>query len=220
MESEKIDVEINHFKILKQVSKHIYSKHIIFIWICLSLIYPFVSILSQNFTFITFHQMNFSNFIFPGVTGLSFSVTLLNATRNLFDTDSLKKIYLYVDGDNPVKGYLYNRTIAPYIITSYIWLIISLLALFSSIFTINFPFFFNEILLTLFYSILIAGFISLWWLVSTHISDVSVEIERKINYEHCKGSQAIYKEKTFDNKLGQNRLDGDLSERSSDETTF
>lgn len=180
MGSEQIDVELNHFRIIKQVYKDIYSNTFIIIWISLSLVYPMVTLLANNFDCFIFHPINFSSFIFPGVTGLSFSITLLNATRNLFDADKMKLIYLYVDVDNPVKGYLFNRTIAPYIITSYIWLIVSVVALFSSIFSIKFPTILNEIL-SIFFSVLIAGFMSLWWLVSTHISDISAEIESKIN---------------------------------------
>lgn len=181
MENFQLEIELNHYKILKMVWKSIYSKQTVIFWLILSLIYPIILVLSFFSDNIILIPINYLSFIFPGVTGLSFSVTLLNATRNLFDIESLKAIYLYTDDNNPQKGFLFYRTIAPYIVSSYIWLLISLLALFSSIFTVTFPIILNGILQSLFFSLLIAGFISLWWLVSVHISDVTVEIQRLLN---------------------------------------
>ncbi|HHT7650932.1 TPA: hypothetical protein ACT2EW_001625 [Streptococcus suis] len=129
-----------------------------------------------------------SSFIFPGVTGLSFSVTMLNATRSLFDTEALIAMFTYVDDKNKdatEEGDIFYRTLAPYITASILWLLISLIALISSLINIDMPVIIKELLYIIFIGIVVAGFLNLWYLISVHLKDISmkvgVELDKKGN---------------------------------------
>ncbi len=184
-QSDEIRVEINQYKILKKVwKKHIFPMWLIVAWLLISLIIFLLRYSSFCVDFVHIQWLPFSSFIFPGVTGLSFSVTMLNATRNLFDINDLVAMFNFVDLDDSdinEKGDILYRTLAPYITASFLWLIISLIAFISSLVNVDFPNIIKEILYSIFYSMVIAGLLNLWYLVSVHLKDIFVKVELKIN---------------------------------------
>ena len=118
------------------------------------------------------------------MTGLSFAVTMLSATRNLFSTEDLVAMFNYCDSkdkDTLQKGDLFYRTIAPYITASFLWLVISIFALISSLIDISFPFIVKEILNLFFYSLVIAGLLNLWFLVTIHLDDISIKVNDELD---------------------------------------
>lgn len=185
-ELEKFNrVEINKFKIVSRVwKKQIFPKWLICSWVLISISIFILRLLSQNFSFIQIQWISFSSFIFPGVTGLSFAVTMLNATRNLFSTEDLVAMFNYCDSkdkDTLQKGDLFYRTITPYITASFLWLVISIFALISSLIDISFPFIVKEILNLFFYSLVIAGLLNLWFLVTVHLDDISIKVNDELD---------------------------------------
>ncbi|MBS6319329.1 MAG: hypothetical protein KH426_07140 [Streptococcus salivarius] len=190
---DEVRIELNKFKIIHRVwNKNIFPKWLFILWGVLSVIILILRISDQNIDFINIKWLSFSSIIFPGVTGLSFSVTMLNATRNLFNTDDLVKMYQYVDpedADNSEEGNLLYRTLAPYITAAFLWLIISLIALIGSLFEIDISKlphntlvnFIKELLYSLYYSMIVAGLLNLWYLISIHLDDISMKVENKLN---------------------------------------
>lgn len=184
-------VEINKIKIVKKVwKKNIFPKKLLWTWIILSLILFLTRLLAiicgQCSGFIKIQPLQFSSFIFPGVTGLSFSITLLNATRNLYKTSDLVAMFNYVsdenkDKDNTEKGDLFYRTLAPYITASFLWLVISILAFISSLIDINIDVYLKEVLFGIFASLVIAGLLNLWFLIGTHLSDIAAKVEIELS---------------------------------------
>ena len=85
------------------------------------------------------------------------------------------------DKDMQQKGDLFYRTITPYITASFLWLVISIIALISSLIDITFPFIVKEILNLIFYSLVIAGFLNLWFLITVHLDDISIKVNDELD---------------------------------------
>ncbi|HEP1547021.1 Uncharacterised protein [Streptococcus pyogenes] len=187
MSDPKNAVEISKCKILQKVwKKHIFPTWLLVTWIIISFIILLLRISSYYCNHIHVQWLQFSNFIFPGVTGLSFSVTMLNATRNLFDLKDLVSMFNFFDPtDNDIseKGDILYRTLAPYITASFLWLVISIVAFVSSLINIDFPIIINEILYALFNSLVVAGLLNLWYLVSVHLDDISIKVNTELEKE-------------------------------------
>ena len=185
MSTPKSTVEISKYKILQKVwKKHIFPTWLYVTWGIISFTILILRISSYYVDFIHIQWLQFTSFIFPGVTGLSFSVTMLNATRNLFDINDLVAMFNFVDpndSDINEKGDVLYRTLAPYITASFLWLIISIVAFVSSLISIDFPVVINEVLYALFSSLVIAGILNLWYLVSVHLDDISVKVSNELD---------------------------------------
>ncbi len=175
-------IETNQFKILKKVwKKQIFSKGLLITWVIITGVIALLRCVSyfKYANYIHIQWIPFSSFIFPGVTGLSFSITMLNATRNLFDTEELMAMFTYVDDENKdatEEGDIFYRTLAPYITASILWLLISLIAFISSLINIDMPVIIKELLYIIFIGIVVAGFLNLWYLISVHLKDISIKV--------------------------------------------
>ena len=173
-------VETNQMKIFKEVCNTIFPRYLFLVWFFLSVLIFCLRVLAYFIPGLNLNIIPMSVFIFPGVTGLSFTITLLNATRNIFETKDLADIFSYTDSDNPTEGYLYYRTIAPYLTASFIWLLVSLIALIGSMFYMQVHFIILEVFYSLFYMLVIAGLLNLWFLVTTHLKDISNSLELEL----------------------------------------
>lgn len=192
---DEIVVETGKLKILLKVwKKHIFPGGLYITWALLSCLILLIRILSLYVDILKIHWLPFSSLIFPGVTGLSFSVTMLNATRNLFDIKDLVAMFTFTDPDDSDicdKGDILYRTLVPYITASFLWLVISVVAFVSSLVEVDISNItwinitliniIKEILYSLYYSIVIAGLLNLWYLISTHLEDISIKVELELN---------------------------------------
>lgn len=181
MSNKRVEIEINPFKVMFKVRTRMLSSNFWYVWSVLVGIMIVFYIFSSKYSFITVSYFSFADFLIPGITGLSFTLALITATTRIFSKEQLVYIYNYIDKDNPYKGFLFYRTIAPYIWTSTIWLIITIGALFAKIFNFNLTPIINDILKLLFLSCVLIGIMSLWSLLITHIKDITLETERELN---------------------------------------
>lgn len=180
-EDNRIEIEINPFKVINKVKSQMLSKNFWIVWAILVLIMTGFYLLSRKYSFIKMESFPLSDFLTPGITGLSFTLALITATTRLFSKDQLVDIYRYTDQDNPEEGHLFYRTLAPYIWTSTIWLVVTIGALIAKIFIFNFPPIIHDILKLTYSSIVLMGVMSLWSLLTTHVKDISLETEREVN---------------------------------------
>lgn len=166
------------------MEENIFPNSLLVTWCLITGLIILLRVLSFCFDFIHLQWISFSIFIFPGVTGLSFSVTMLNATRNLFTIDELVAMFKYTDPEDKdinEEGDVLYRTLAPYIIASILWLVISMISFASSLITVEINVVIKEILYAIFNGIVVAGFLNLWYLISVHIEDISVKVEIELN---------------------------------------
>lgn len=180
-DDKRVEIEINPFKVMNKVKNQMLSRNFWLVWATLVLIMVVFYLLSRKYSFIIMESFSISDFLSPGITGLSFTLALITATTRIFSKDQLVDIYRYTDQDNPEKGYLFYRTIAPYIWTSTIWLIVTIGSLFAKIFIFNFSPIIHDILKLIYSSIVLMGVMSLWTLLTTHVKDISLETEREVH---------------------------------------
>lgn len=171
MES-KYEIKINIFQVFVKSFSSLWKNILFWIWILLSIgIY-----VGMNHIGI---QKNFhvSVFLTPGITGLSFTLALIAATTRVFDYDDLAAIFLYEDRVNDVKlGQEYYDLIAPYLLSSLLWVITSIIALLDLAFNLDFYWVkFAELVFV------VGGILSLWQLLYAHLQDVSEKAQTKIN---------------------------------------
>lgn len=177
----EVEIEINPFFIMYKVRKDLFSKKFIYTWIGLVAFITILYITSFKFDFITMDLFSLSDFLAPAITGLSFTLALIAATTRIFSKEQLVDFYKHIDKDNPEEGHLFYRTIAPYIWTSTVWLIVALGALIAKLFIFDFPIIIHEIIKLIYSSIVLMGLMSLWSLLCEHIGDIIMETEREIN---------------------------------------
>lgn len=181
MESEKEEIEINPFKVIWKVKTKMLNKSFFIVWGILVVLVIGLYITAHYSSYVAVKLIHLEDFLIPGITGLSFTLALITATTRIFPKEQLVDIYSFTDDGKMEKGHLFYRTIAPYIWTSTIWLLISIGALFSKMFSIKIPVFMHSLLEIFFISIVLMGVMSLWSLLITHIKDISLETEREIN---------------------------------------
>lgn len=177
----EVEIEINPFYIMYKVRKDLLSKNFLCVWIVLVTVMAFLYFISSRSDIIIMDSFSLSDFLTPAITGLSFTLALIVATTRIFSKDQLVEFYNYTDKDNLVEGYLFYRTIAPYIWTSTVWLVVAIGALFAKMFIFDFPQIIYEILKLTYSSIALMGIMSLWSLLSVHIGDIILETEREVN---------------------------------------
>ncbi|WP_214815652.1 hypothetical protein [Exiguobacterium sp. s59] len=177
----EVVIEINPFLIIYKVRKTLLSKSFIYVWLSLVVAMTTLYVISIKSNYIIIDSFSISDFLAPAITGLSFTLALIVATTRLFSKEQLVDFYEYTDSDNPSEGYLFYRTIAPYIWTSTVWLVVSIGALFAKIFIFDIPHTIHMILKLSYSSIVLMGVMSLWSLLCIHIADVALETEREIN---------------------------------------
>ena len=177
----EVKIEINPFFIMYKVRKDLLSNNFLYVWVGIVTAIAILYIISVRSDFITMDLFSLSDFLTPAITGLSFTLALIVATTRIFSKEQLVDFYRYTDKDNPEKGYLFYRTIAPYLWTSTVWLIVAIGALFAKIFIFDFPQIVYEGLKLIYSSVVLMGIMSLWSLLSVHIGDIILETEREIN---------------------------------------
>lgn len=181
MSDKRVEIEINPFKVMYRVRTRMLNKSFWYVWIVLVVIMSVLYSLSYKYSFVSISSFSLSDFLVPGITGLSFTLALITATTRIFSKEQLVSFYEYTDEDNPYKGFLFYRTIAPYIWTSTVWLVITIGALFTKLFVFNLPQILHDVLKITFASCVLIGIMSLWSLLITHIKDITLETEREIN---------------------------------------
>lgn len=178
---DPVELEINPFKILWSIKKDLFPKQLLYTWGILTTFVIVLYVLSAYTEFTIIINFSISDLLSAGITGISFTLALISATTKLFSKSELVSIFSYVDNDNLVEGYLFYRTIAPYIWTATNWLAISLIALFSRFVSFQVHILVEKFIEILVISLVIMGLLNLWSLVITHIKDVILDIERTLN---------------------------------------
>lgn len=178
---DHVELEINPVKILWIIKKDLFPKQLLITWSILTTLVILLYLLDAYTEFTIIFNFPISDLLSAGITGISFTLALISATTKIFSKSQLVSIFSYTDEDNPKEGYLFYRTIAPYIWTATNWLAIALIALFSRFVSFNVHGIFDKIIEIFVISLVIMGLLNLWSLVITHIKDVILDVERTIN---------------------------------------
>lgn len=180
---QELSIETNIFKIIWKIKHHLLRSKLLMVWFLI-----FITLLILNYTsnftdLFSIKSINISNFLSYGITALSFTLAVLSAALRIFSENEFTQLYLQKNDKYKKYGELYYLTLAPYIVTPTLWLIISLISLGSSVITINLAPSVSIVLKLLFISLVAIGLISSWNLFIIHIQDFSKKIQRQINGE-------------------------------------
>lgn len=178
---QELSIETNIFKIIWKIKHHLLRSKLLVIWLLI-----FITLLILNYTsnftnLFSIKSINISNFLSYGITALSFTLAVLSAALRIFNDTEFTQLYLQKNDKYKNYGELYYLTLAPYIVTPTLWLIISLISLVSSVLSINVPPTVSIVFKLLFISLVAIGLISSWNLFIIHIQDFSKKIQRRIN---------------------------------------
>lgn len=165
-------ISINMFTIFLRSFKSLFKNILFWIWSLLSIGVFF------GMWFIGIQEsFHISVFLAPGITGLSFTLALIAATTRVFNYNDLAAIFMYKgsNGEGQV-GKEYYDLIAPYYLSSLLWVLLSLLALLDMVFDLNiFWIKFIAVILTA------GGILSLWQLLYSHMQDVAEKAQDELD---------------------------------------
>lgn len=198
MNKNEIEIEVNPIKVLIKSRRRVFSTTFWITWFLISLIivfFFFLSIFKQS-TVIYIKDFSISDFLAPSITGLSFTLALFVATTRIFSKENLVSLYMCTN-DNKEEGFLFYETIAPYIWSGLIWLTMAISSLMSKMFSFDIPIITKNIIKLLFCLVALQGLMSLWYLLKTHIQDISLETERELKRKR----NELEEEKELNNRL-------------------
>lgn len=181
--NNEIKIKLNPFSIMYKGRASLLSSGLILSWIVSVLIIVLMYYKPSYFFIKKIDLFSISDFLAPAITGLSFTLALIVATNKLFSKDQLVAFYKYDKGGTKETGYLFYGTLAPYIFTSTVWLIVAVGALLAKLFVFDFSNTSNEVIKILYSTIVLLGLISLWSLLTMHIQDLALEAERALKKE-------------------------------------
>lgn len=174
---KKYEIKINIFQIFFKTLHSLLTNVIFWIWTIFS-----VGTFTAMHCFSIQEKFHLSIFLAPGITGLSFTLALIAATTRIFSPEDLAAIFLYENSDENIKmGDEYYDLVAPYFLSSILWVIASLLGLLDLAFGLNFYWIKFIGILTV-----AGGVLSLWQLFYAHMQDVTETAQRKIIHQLIK----------------------------------
>lgn len=165
-------ISINMFIIFWKTLRSLFKNALFWIWALLSMgVFLGIRLVGIQESF------HISVFLAPGITGLSFTLALIAATTRVFDYNDLAAIFMYKGSDGKAAiGKQYYDLIAPYYLSSLLWVLLSLLALLDMVFDLNlFWIKFIAIILTA------GGVLSLWQLLYSHLQDVAEKAQDEVD---------------------------------------
>lgn len=128
--------------------------------------------------YISFSSFNINNYLTATITGLSFTLALFVAVRNVFNMDELKLLAKYKGNNDPFAGMTLLKLFAPFIFTASIFLILGIVSLLAPHIIFKFDYYVSEFLKALFLSIFSLGMISLFNLLNMMFNDLYHKAQR------------------------------------------
>ncbi|MFC6346420.1 hypothetical protein [Vagococcus carniphilus] len=173
------------------MDKNFYSNPIKLIWMARSNLLPpyliviwfliVISLLTGNIFFdvVSFEKFDISNYFSASTTGLTFTLAIFTAERNVFKIDELKILAEHQGENDKYQGKALLELLGPFVFTSLIFLICGVIALIAPYIDIKISKFLTNILCQAYLDLLILGLFSLFNLVVTMLNDVYHAVKRE-----------------------------------------
>ncbi|EHF2870048.1 hypothetical protein J0953_002545 [Listeria monocytogenes] len=165
----------NPLKLIWIARSALLPKYLMIIWILISFILFFGSTI---FNFIDFRSFNVANFFTPSITGLTFTLAIFTAARNVFRMDELKILATHKGDNDAFKGRPLLEFLGPFVFTSLIFSVTGILALIIPYVNIEVCALLIKICIQIYLDVLVLGIFSLFNLVLTIINDVYHSVNR------------------------------------------
>jgi hypothetical protein len=101
----------------------------------------------------------------------------------IYTIDDLVSIYKTNNSDYRCEGGLFYRTFSAYILTSTVWLIITIFSIIDKVFEVSGDNCFGHLFRVTQVVFVFAGVFNLWGLIKTHIQDIIALVEGKLDQE-------------------------------------
>lgn len=168
--------EYSIFKIIWRGKKNLLTK---LSWIFLGVIIGGLIALTC-LQMIRFDGFSIASYLSICITGLSFSLALFVATKNLYPLEDLIKFYKFEDKDGKMKKKeAYYQVFAPFLFTAFIWLILAIIIILTQYMIIALSDMIRNIFIVAFLSILLLGVIALFNLIANlvRVTNMYVKLE-------------------------------------------
>lgn len=175
---------------MNTVNKNFYNNPVNLIWIARDSLLPkyllFIWILIAFFLFLGTFLLDYINFSYFSIekyfsastTGLTFTLALFTAEKNVFKVDELRAFANYVDENGKNTGKPLLDFLAPFVFTSLIFLITGTLSLLIPFVRIEISENCLKLLIQIYLDILLLGLFGLFNLVVTMLNDVYHTVSR------------------------------------------
>ncbi|MBC1596408.1 hypothetical protein HCJ21_11520 [Listeria seeligeri] len=166
----------NPLKLIWIARLNLLPVYLFIIWILICCILFLGSIV---FDFINFESFDIANFFTASITGLTFTLAIFTAERNVFKIDELKVLAEYKGEKDKYKGKALLEFFGPFVFTSLIFLTTGLLALIVPFINVRVCSDVSDFFIQSYLDILVLGLFSLFNLVVTILNDVYHSINRE-----------------------------------------
>lgn len=165
----------NPIKLIWRARANLLPKYLFFIWIIIVLTLFFGT---MRFDFINFSSFSISNYFSASTTGLTFTLALFTAEKNVFQATELKKLAEYQGEKDEYRGKALIELLGPFVFTALVFLVTGTLSLIVPFIKISLPSFVLSLFIQIYIVLLILGLFSLFNLVVTMLNDVYHSVTR------------------------------------------
>ncbi|EGE54960.1 hypothetical protein [Streptococcus parauberis] len=127
-------------------------------------------------------------FVDSSIAGLSFSLIVVSAVREIFEKNELIIIYKR-QNDNEKQGLLLLKVLAPYVFTSMIFLVLGIISLIAPLVTVALPINMVIMIKYLYVALLLLGLFSLFHVCYGIIINIYNSVRREVIKENIKNKE-------------------------------
>src|SRR5690625_950427 len=164
----------NPLKIIWYGRKAILPKYLRVTWIFIT----FFLLGGLCFDYIDFSSFYIHNYLTPTITGLSFTLALFVAEKNIFSMEELKQLSEHLEEGDPFRGIELLNLFAPFIFTAGVFLVLGIISLVTPYISFNVNYYVSELLKILYVSVFLLGIISLFNLLNMMFNDLYHKTDR------------------------------------------
>lgn len=143
----------------------------IYLWIIWIIIIAFL-LIGLCYDYIDFSSFDIHKYLPSTITGLSFTLALFVAEKNVFNMEELKQFAEHQGVNDPIKGIVLLELFAPFIFTAGVFLVLSIASLITPYISFNIDYSLSEFLKLLYISGFSLGIISLFNLLNMMFNDL------------------------------------------------
>lgn len=165
----------NPLKLIWVARSNLLPPYLISIWVLLIL---FMLIGTIVFDFIDFSNFTIDNYFSASTTGLTFTLALFTAQKNVFKPEELKVLAEHRDKKDKFKGKALVELLGPFVFTGLVFLLTGTLSLIVPFINIELSSFLEKVLIQGYIDLLVLGLFSLFNLVVTMLNDVYHSVNR------------------------------------------
>lgn len=170
----------NPLRIIWTARSNLLPIYLVVAWLCIVVL---LAVGTLVFDFINFSIFSISNYFTASLTGLTFTLAIFTAERNVFKTEELAVLANHKEPGDKFEGRALLELLGPFVFTSLIFLITGTLALLVPYINFKCTETWSIIFTQIYLDLLVLGLFSLFNLVITMLNDVYHSVKREHEYK-------------------------------------